>query len=203
MLIPVFACGYSSLLCWFQLRANYKTLEHTLYPKAWQGQLLPTQQQPPRTRVHAFNIANCCLSTFFFIMAITTNCRGSTDGGKQTTTGLFNPFILDMNSFPNEFGRAIPRFSQLGCLLESPTPVIATLTSLPVNNLQTSNQIAIGTQDLNLELFCSKLDKAINQTAVLGKALELIYCSSWCGKYNTLTKDIKSKIDQMLQREGL
>jgi hypothetical protein len=128
--------------------------------------------------VHAFNIANCCLSTFFFIMAITTNCRGSTDGGKQTTTGLFNPFILDMNSFPNEFGRAIPRFSQLGCLLESPTPVIATLTSLPVNNLQTSNQIAIGTQDLNLELFCSKLDKAINQTAVLGKALELIYCSS-------------------------
>ncbi len=92
MLIPVFACGYSSLLCWFQLRANYKTLEYTLHPKAWQGQLLPTQQQRPRTRVHAFKIASCCLSTFFFITAITTtttNCRGSTDGGKQTTTGLF------------------------------------------------------------------------------------------------------------------
>jgi len=62
--------------------------------------------------------------------------------------------------------------------MESPTPVIATLTSRQVNNLQTSNQIAIGTQDLNLELFCSKLDKAINQAAVLGKALQLIYCSS-------------------------
>jgi hypothetical protein len=62
--------------------------------------------------------------------------------------------------------------------MEPPTPVIATLTSLLVNNLQTSNQIAIGTQDLNPELFCSKLDKAINQAAVLGKALQLIYCSS-------------------------
>jgi hypothetical protein len=112
------------------------------------------------------------------ITTTTTNCRGSTDGGKQTTTGLFIPFILDKNSFPNEFGRVIPRFSQLGCLLKSPAPVIATLTSLPVNNLQTSNQIAIGIQDLNLELFRSKLDKAINQAAVLGKALQLIYCSS-------------------------
>jgi hypothetical protein len=62
------------------------------------------------------------------ITITTTNCRGSTDGGKQTTTGLFIPFILDMNAFPIEIGHAIPRFSQLGCLTESPTPVIANLS---------------------------------------------------------------------------
>ncbi len=119
---------------------------------------------------------------------------------KQQQVYSFHSFLTWMLS-PLKLGMQSLGFHSWDVLRNHPPLWLQ--TSLLVNNLQTSNQIAVGIQDLNLELFCSKLGKAINQASVLGKALQRIYCSSWWRKYNALTKDIMSKIDQMLQREGL